>query len=138
MSAKITGGCLCGAIRYEIDHDIGDVIVCHCSDCRRASGSGASHNVPVPTDAITFTKGKPKTFEKTVDSGRKLKRHFCPECGSNLFTERDSTPHMRIVKVGALDDASGLKIGMHIWTSSALPWMERDESVPNHPKNRPA
>ncbi len=133
----VTGGCLCGAIRYECSHELSNVIVCHCSDCRRASGTAASHNAAVPAAAIRFTRGEPRIFSKTADSGRVLRRYFCGDCGSPLFSRRDSTPEVMVLRVGSLDEPQSLRIAMNIWTRSAQPWVFIDESLPAHEGNRP-
>jgi len=137
MSQTLTGGCLCGAIRYRVNALLTSVVACHCTHCRKISGAGSSHNAIVPTSAMTLTAGKPKRYQDTADSGNLLFRHFCGECGSSLFSQREKTPEMTVLKVGTLDDASGLKLVMNIWTDSALPWMHIDPAIDRHPKNRP-
>ena len=137
MNQPFTGGCLCGAIRYRIDAPLNSVSACHCTHCRRISGAGSSHNALVPTSAVTFTAGKTKVYKDTADSGNALFRNFCGDCGSSLFSQREKTPETTVLKVGTLDDASGLSLAMNIWTDSALPWMHIDPAVPHYPKNRP-
>lgn len=137
MSQTLTGGCLCGAIRYTVNAPLTNVVACHCTHCRKISGAGSSHNAIVPTSAVTFTAGKAKRYQDTADSGNLLFRHFCGECGSSLFSQREKTPEMMVLKVGTLDDASGLKLVMNIWTDSALPWMHIDPAIDHHAKNRP-
>ena len=82
MTTPMTGGCLCGAIRYSVDAPLQNIVACHCSHCRKASGAGASHNALVPSSAVAFTAGKPKTYTDTAHSGNTLYRHFCGDCGS--------------------------------------------------------
>lgn len=137
MTQTHTGGCLCGAIRYNVSAPMVNVIACHCTHCRKASGAGASHNIALPTSAVTFTQGTPKRYVDTADSGNRLYRFFCPDCGSSIYSQRETMPQMMVLKAGTLDDASGLKLAMNIWTDSALPWMHLDPAVERHPKNRP-
>ena len=138
MATTLTGGCLCGAVRFECLHDGETMAVCHCSDCRRASGAAAAHILRVPAEALTLVSGEPRAYEKHADSGHAITRHFCPRCGSQLYSEREDTPQYRAIRVGTLDDASSLEVGLHIWTRSALPWVARDASLPQHEGNRPA
>ena len=70
MSIQITGGCLCGAVRYACDDEPGTAGYCHCSDCRRVSGSAFGVSVPVAASAFRITKGTPKSYTKAADSGR--------------------------------------------------------------------
>ena len=137
MTQALTGGCLCGAIRYTVNTSLRDISACHCTHCRKISGAGSSHNAIVPTDKVSFTAGQPKRYVDTADSGSKLYRFFCPDCGSSLYSQREKMPEVMVLKVGTLDDASGLRITRNIWCGSALPWMHIDPAVEKFPANRP-
>ena len=137
MTQAHSGGCLCGAIRYAVSAPLTSVIACHCTHCRKISGAGSSHNVAIPTNALSITKGEPRVYADTADSGNRLNRFFCANCGSSLFSRREKMPEMTVLKAGTLDDASGLKLAMNIWTDSALPWMHLDPAIEKHQKNRP-
>ncbi len=137
MDTPLTGGCLCGAIRYRVDTPLKNISACHCTHCRRISGAGASYNAVLPSSALTITSGTPRVYRDTAQSGNILFRKFCENCGSSLFSQREKMPEMTVLKVGTLDDASGLKLAMNIWTDSALPWMHLDPAVERHPQNRP-
>ncbi|MEK9774872.1 MAG: GFA family protein [Quisquiliibacterium sp.] len=106
--------------------------------CQKASGSGASANTVVPTDQLQFVKGEPRLFSKIVDSGNKLHRAFCADCGSPIYTRRDHMPEVSVLKVGSLDAPDSMQVIMNIWTKSARPWVRLDPSVEQHPGNRPA
>ncbi len=137
MSTTATGSCLCGAVAYEVSQPIQDVIACHCTDCQKATGSGASHNLVVKTENLRVTRGEPRAFDKTVDSGRILTRFFCADCGSPLFARRNTSPEITVIKAGTLDDRSALRHAMDIWTASAVAYMPRNTDVPQHEGNRP-
>ncbi len=137
MSDHATGSCLCGAVTYDVNQAIGGVIACHCTDCQKAAGAGASHNVVVKAENVQVTAGEPKTYAKVVDSGRTLIRTFCGDCGSPLFSQRKETPEMIVIKAGSLDDKAGLSLVMDIWTDSAVGWIADDPGVEKHPGNRP-
>ena len=137
MTQSVTGGCLCGAIRYSISQPVEIVSACHCTHCQKASGTGASHNALVPASAVTFTAGKPKAYKDTAESGNTLFRYFCGDCGSPIYSQRERMPEVMVLKVGTLDDSSGLKLTTNIWTRSARPWMHIDPAATNHPQNRP-
>lgn len=137
MTQPHSGGCLCGAIRYTVSAPLTSVIACHCTHCRKISGAGSSHNVAIPTSALAITQGEPRVYADTADSGNRLNRFFCANCGSSLFSRREKTPEMTVLKAGTLDDASSLKLAMNIWTDSALPWMHIDPAITKHTRNRP-
>src|ERR1017187_10943067 len=98
MPAQLTGGCLCGAIRYLVDQPISELRACHCTHCQKASGTGASINAVLPASSLTITKGKPKLFEDTAQSGRILNRFFCADCGFTLYTKPANTPNLVALK----------------------------------------
>ncbi len=133
----ITGGCLCGKIRYEISQPMQNIIACHCTNCQKSSGSGISHNTPIPSSAFKLTSGQPKVFADTANSGNKLYRAFCGDCGSPIYSQREKMPEMMVVKVGTLDNSNAMKLAMNIWTNSARPWLHLASDVERHPENRP-
>jgi len=137
MIGSITGSCLCGAVAYEVRQPVRDVIACHCTDCQKATGTGASHNVVVKTESFAVTRGEPRSYAKVVDSGRTLSRFFCGDCGSPLFSRRHNAPEITVLRAGTLNDRSGLKLAMDIWTGSAVAYSPCDPSVPQHEGNHP-
>ena len=106
MTQTLTGGCLCGAIRYTVSASLTNVVACHCTHCRKISGAGSSHNAMVPTSAVTFTSGKAKRYQDTADSGNLLFRYFCGDCGSSLFSQREKMPDMMVLKVGTTEEGA--------------------------------
>lgn len=137
MSNPVTGGCLCGKIRYAVSQPLQNIIACHCTHCQKASGSGASHNAAVQSSAVTFTSGQPKSYSDTAQSGNTLFRYFCGDCGSPIYSQRAKVPEMMVLKVGTLDASDEMKLVMNIWTNSARPWMPVDPATERHPENRP-
>ena len=83
----VTGGCLCGAVRYEVNRPAIDTGFCHCRICQKFTGSAVSVWTAFPTGAVTFTRGEPKFFMSSPIA----QRGFCPECGSSL-TYRQMKP----------------------------------------------
>lgn len=122
MTAPFTGGCACGAIRFECNAEPMLVAHCHCTDCQKTSGTQGATVVVVPADAFRLTQGTPASYDFTADSGRRVTRQFCATCGTPLFTEAEAMPGAWIIKAAALDDPSWLEPSMHIYTDSAPPW----------------
>ncbi len=137
MPNPITGGCLCGKIRYSVSQPLQNIIACHCTHCQKASGAGSSHNALVPRSAVTFTSGEPRLYADTAQSGNILNRYFCGDCGSPVYSQRAKAPDMIVLKVGTLDAQDGMKLVMNIWTRSARPWMHRDPATESYPESRP-
>src|SRR5580704_13645175 len=90
---SVSGGCLCGAVRYEIAAAPITTRVCWCRVCQRIGAGGATVNVCFPKAAARIS-GQPRDFVSTADSGNVMHRRFCPECGVHLFSEAESRPHL--------------------------------------------
>ena len=82
MSEPLTGGCLCGEIRYIVDSAVERLVACYCHDCQRMTSAGGSVNAVIPASAFRLIMGQTKVFTKKADSGNALHRHFCGNCGS--------------------------------------------------------
>ena len=76
------GGCICGAVRYEIAGEPHVTYACHCTDCRRQSGSAFGLTTVIAADQLKITRGELKTHSRVAESGRTMTRYFCPECGT--------------------------------------------------------
>jgi len=137
MTTPLTGGCLCGAIRYTLSAPIGGLRACHCTDCQKASGTGASVNAVVPGDALKITWGTPRRYARKADSGRILLRYFCGDCGSPLYSHREISPERVVIRMGSLDNPPAVKIATNIWTRSARAWSWIDPAAENLPANPP-
>ncbi|HET7198953.1 MAG TPA: GFA family protein [Burkholderiales bacterium] len=133
MAESIRGSCLCGAVRFIIDAPVNELRACHCRNCQKASGAGGSVNAVVPRASFRITQGSPKRYSARADSGRLLHRHFCGECGSPIYSQRETTPETVVVRAGLFDDAGEMKIAAHIWTRSARPWSYIDPLATRHP-----
>lgn len=134
---ETTGGCLCGKIRFRIAAPPIAMRLCWCRVCQYFAAGNASVNVVFPSDALTID-GEPRDYSSVADSGTRMHRRFCPECGTHLFSEAESRPHLVIVRNGVLDDRALLKPGATIWTDSAPEWAWIDETLPRHAGQAPA
>ena len=135
--AQFTGGCLCGAVRYEINGDPVRVAHCHCDDCRRATGSSFATNAFFKEDDLVVLQGTTKTYSHTADSGNAMNKEFCPECGSQLFGFGSGNQGIRTVKVGTIDDASAIQPQIEVFVSKALPFPRHPEFTEKFDKGRP-
>lgn len=121
--AKISGSCLCGAVRYKSDAEPSGPVICHCTHCQKVSGSAFSLNVVVPASSVTWEGQSPASYADKGESGKPILRKFCSKCGSSIAAEAEALPGLLIIKAGTLDDRSWLKPNAHLWTSSAQPWV---------------
>jgi len=125
----LTGQCLCGQYSYSVDAEPVMTMACHCKNCQRQSGSAFSTNIGVPRSAIT-SKGSLKTYIDTADSGNKLERQFCGDCGSPIYSLVPSLPDIAIIKAGTLDDTSRVVPQAHIWCKSSQKWVDDGQDAP--------
>src|SRR5215469_241602 len=130
MAKSFTGGCACGAIRYEVTAEPIVMFNCHCRDCQKTTGSGYTPVFYVPANAFKITKGTPKYY---MVGGNV--RGFCPECGSRLFGEKSEQGQG--ITASSLDDPSVFKPQFQIFISDAQPWDHMDDELPKFQKYAP-
>jgi hypothetical protein len=127
----ITGGCACGKVRFRINAEPIAMRLCWCRLCQYLAAGNATVNVVFPSNAVTID-GTPTDYRSVADSGNIMHRRFCASCGTHLFSEAESRPHLLIVRNGALDDTGLLKPGATIWTAQAPEWALINDSLPQH------
>jgi len=132
MKIPFSGGCACGAIRYECCAEPIVMFKCHCRDCQRATGSAFLAGLLLPESAFHLTKGQLRYHFTPSMRGGKHKRGFCPECGSRLTGgEFDERPTGMIgVTMGSLDDPTWFHPQMDVFVSDAQPWDQMDSAIP--------
>ena len=132
----ITGGCLCGAVRFRATEGPIAARICWCRDCQKLGAGGPAVSAAFKTASVTIA-GALSDYASTADSGNKMHRRFCSKCGSHLFSEAEVRPHLIFIRVGALDDPTVAKPGATIWTDSAPSWASIDPNLPNFKKQPP-
>lgn len=130
MSSTLTGGCHCGAVRYEARGETSHAALCHCTDCRRVSGAPALAWFTVAADDFAFTAGTPIRY---ASSDRAL-RQFCGACGAQLtFAEHAYNGERIDITTCSLDDPDAAPPKGHIYTQSRVAWMSGLDALPEHP-----
>ena len=131
--ANITGGCLCGRVRYTVTGEPAFSGLCHCRNCQRYTGSAFEALIAFPAASVSV-QGELKTYDDTGDSGQPVHRRFCPNCGSGVVNEVDVLPGVTIVLAGTLDDPATFKPTMDVYWSSAQPWVHTSGERARFPK----
>ena len=130
----ITGGCHCGAIRYQAEGEVLTHALCHCADCRRHAGAPMVGWTMYPETAVKVTKGTPKVY-KSSENGR---RHFCADCGTGLFyVNAQMLPGIIDIQSGTYDDPAAVPAQAHIQVSERISWMARAHELPQFDKYPP-
>ena len=127
--SPFTGGCLCRGVSYRCNAEPILMGNCHCTACRRTTGSGYSPIVEVPARSLAVT-GEPQWYEVDTDRGSRAARGFCPTCGSSVFGRILDLPDIMIVMAGTLDDPTMFKPVLNVWTANAPAWDIMDPDVP--------
>jgi hypothetical protein len=130
MGSKLEGGCLCGALRYECDHKFITPVCCHCRDCQLLHSAPYALEVSVPIEALTYTKGNPKTYSMLGDSGADKHHEFCSNCSTNVVGWSEAYPEIRMIQLASLDDPSVIKPVAHVYVKSAIPLANLNDGLP--------
>ncbi len=128
-----TGGCLCGAVRYECASDPFRVTHCHCSYCRKESGAAFLTTVAFKSEDFHWSGDPPARYR----SSEIAERAFCKKCGSTLGVFEHALPEWSQVTLGSLDRPQDVSADDHIWTDSQIPWLKVDDGLPRFPRESP-
>lgn len=129
-SCTATGGCLCGAVRFELRGPLRDVVNCHCSQCRRSHGHYAAYSAVAETD-LAFTEDRGL---KWYGSSDKARRGFCQDCGSSLFWDPEGHDYCAVA-AGCLDEPTGLKTVGHVFADDKGDYYEITDLLEQKPKS---
>jgi hypothetical protein len=127
---KLTGGCLCGAVRLEATGEPYRVGICHCMDCRKAHGAVFRAFAMYPATNVLVT-GKTAQHRHKRDADR----HFCPRCGSPLFQKEAGSDELELF-LGALDEPDRLKPTYELWMGRRESWLPEIDVPLHYPFNR--
>lgn len=136
MNAPFTGGCACGAIRYEIAAEPAVMNDCQCRQCQRESGTGHSSHLTFPRAAVKL-EGEAAHWDLLGDNGTHKTRAFCPTCGSPVYMTYREMPEYLTVRAGSLDDPSRYKPQLVSWNSTGHAWDHLDPDLPRFDRMPP-
>jgi len=139
MNERITGGCRCGTIRYDLMLDrLPPVYCCHCRDCQTWTGSAFSQQAVVHEGDLVVNVGEPVEYAFTSPSGSLSRQYACATCHTRLYNTNSARPGLVIVRAGTLDASDRLEAVLHIWTKRKQPWIAFAADVPAFPESAPA
>jgi hypothetical protein len=130
----ISGGCLCGAVRYELSAPALYGGFCHCVDCRKTSSSHSA-SMGVPEAALKVT-GDTRGYSSMGGSGNPVMRMFCPICGSGIYS-KGARPGVVMLKAGTLDDPENFTPMATVYASQAPSWDTPRDGLPAFPQMPP-
>jgi hypothetical protein len=112
------------------------VYLCHCKACQRRTGTAFHFGASYPKERVRLD-GERKIYERDADSGNRIRFHFCPNCGSTLYWERDRNPAVCGVAVGAFDPSAFPPPSDSIWEESMHSWLRLPATMEQHRQGRP-
>ena len=124
----LSGGCHCGAVRYECSLPGSKPAICHCASCRRTSGAHAVPWMSVKRAAFKLVRGTPREYASSDD----VVRGFCEQCGCSLTYTHSKYPDEIDLTIAALDDPSAVAPTDHIWMSDAASWDRPGDGLTHH------
>ena len=132
----LTGGCLCGGVRFEVSEAVISASYCHCTRCQRRTGTAASAQAHIVPGSLQVTAGEDllRAFEP-ADGFAKV---FCSACGSQLWSRNPENPAALFVRMGAFDSDPGVRPSVRQFVAYAAEWEPiPDDGLPRYPERRP-
>ena len=120
----LTGGCLCGSIRYEITGPIIRSYACHCNFCKKATGAAFRSAIGVNRSSLKISGDTLSTYKHIIsEHGRALWPSFCGRCGTGIGSTLERFPELQVINIGTLDKPEEIEVSMHYYSDEALPWI---------------
>ncbi len=136
MSFSLTGGCGCGAVRFEVTSPLVSSTYCHCTRCQRRTGTAASANARAEPGSFRIVAGEDHLRAWKPEGG--AEKWFCGECGSALYSRVPGDPERIGIRLGAFDQDPQIRPSAHQFVAYAAPWaVIPDDGLPRHPERAP-
>jgi hypothetical protein len=132
----LTGGCLCGGVRFEVDEPPISASYCHCTRCQRRTGTAASVQARIVPGSLRIVSGKELVRAFEPEDG--FPKEFCSACGSALWSRNPDNPDALSVRMGAFDEDPGIRPSYRQYVAYAAQWEPvPDDGLPRFPERRP-
>jgi hypothetical protein len=132
----LTGGCLCGGVRFEVDEQPVSAGYCHCTRCQRRTGTAASISARIAPGSLRILSGE--ELIRSYDPPDGFSKVFCSACGSQLWSQSQEAPEVKSVRFGAFDSDPGVRPTSRSFVAYAAPWEPiPDDGLPRYPEGRP-
>ncbi len=126
----LEGSCHCAKVRYRAVAPFGEMMNCHCTDCRKSHGAAFATYIEVPRERFSFVQGEGELHSFQAESG--LQRYFCRNCGSIIWSGSKNPPEAYWITAGTLDTPLDRKPGAHIFLRSKAPWYDIKDDLPQY------
>jgi len=133
----LTGGCLCGGVRFEVTSPLVSASYCHCTRCQRRTGTAASAQARLAPGSLRITAGE--ELVRSYDPADGFSKVFCSACGSALWSRHPKDGEVTSVRLGAFDADPGIRPSYRQYVAYAAPWEPiPDDGLVRYPESRPA
>jgi hypothetical protein len=130
----VTGGCLCGGVRFEIDGDLGPARYCHCTRCQRRTGTAAAPSARIEAARLRIVQGE--DLVKAYNPPDGFSKLFCANCGGALFSRSQADPDVMAVRLGVIDGDPGVRPESRQFTAYAAVWEPiPEDGLPRFPES---
>jgi hypothetical protein len=132
----LTGGCLCGAVRFEVGEPPVSAVYCHCTRCQRRTGTAAAASARLAPGSLRIVSGEELVRSYVPEDG--FVKDFCSACGGALWSRHPQDPDLVSVRMGVFDDDPGIRPSARQYVAYAAPWESiPDDGLPRYPERRP-
>jgi hypothetical protein len=132
----LTGGCLCGAVRFEITEPLLEALYCHCTRCQRRTGGAASLSARAAPGSVRIVSGE--ELLASFDPPDGSSKVFCSACGGGLWAQNPADPELKFVRMGTFDSDPGIRPSYRQFTAYAAPWEPiPDDGLPRYAERKP-
>ncbi len=133
----LTGGCLCGGVRFEVTDPPVSAVYCHCTRCQRRTGTAAAVSARLAPGSLRIVSGEELVASYVPEDG--FAKDFCSACGGALWSRHPEDPDVVGVRLGAFDGDPGIRPSARQFVAYAAPWEAiPDDGLPRYPERRPA
>ena len=134
---KLSGGCLCGSIRYSILQQPILAYTCNCRFCQKDTGTAYRSALAILNKHVELTGKDFSVYTyKSVEHGRELYKNFCPNCGTTISLKTERFPERQVIMIGTLDDPSQIELSTHMFAEEAFDWVEFPKDHVVYPRHR--
>ena len=131
----LTGGCLCGGVRFEVNEPPVTAVYCHCTRCQRRTGTAAAASARLAPGSLRITSGEELVRSYVPEEG--FAKDFCSACGGALWSRHTEDPDLISVRMGAFDTDPGIRPSARQYVDYAAPWEPiPDDGLPRYPERR--
>ena len=134
---KLSGGCLCGSIRYTILQQPILAYTCNCRFCQKDTGTAYRSALAILNEHVELICKDFSVYTyKSVEHGRELYKYFCPDCGTTISLKTERFPERQVIMIGTLDDPSQIELSTHMFAEEAFDWVEFPKDHVVYPRHR--